>query len=71
VVDFAVWRHNAPAHFDIHQSGTVSNMGVQGCMYDNLIRRNPWTAARPLSRPGTQLGDCADGKTYTFFLRKA
>src|SRR4029434_1489005 len=33
--------HNAPSHFDIHQSGTVSNMGVQGCMYDNLIRRNP------------------------------
>jgi ABC-type transport system substrate-binding protein len=32
---------SAPAHFDIHQSGTVSNMGTQGAMYDNLIRRNP------------------------------
>jgi peptide/nickel transport system substrate-binding protein len=32
---------STPAHFDIHQSGTVNNMGTQGCMYDNLIRRNP------------------------------
>ncbi len=31
---------NAPAHFDLHQSGTVSNMGTQGTMYDNLIRRD-------------------------------
>ena len=32
---------SAPAHFDVHQSGTVSNMAVQGPMYDNLIRRYP------------------------------
>src|SRR6201982_4038374 len=32
---------SAPAHFDVHQSGTVANMGTQGAMYDNLIRRNP------------------------------
>ena len=32
---------SAPAHFDVHQSGTVSNIGTQGCMYDNLIRRDP------------------------------
>src|SRR5262245_33305808 len=32
---------SAPAHFDVHQSGTVSNMGTQGAMYDNLIRRDP------------------------------
>ena len=32
---------STPPHFDIHQSGTVNNMGTQGCMYDNLIRRNP------------------------------
>ena len=23
---------SAPAHFDVHQSGTISNMGTQGCM---------------------------------------
>ena len=33
--------HSAPTHFDIHQSGTVANMGAQGPMYDNLIRRDP------------------------------
>src|SRR5262245_55991698 len=32
---------SAPAHFDVHQSGTVSNMAAQGPMYDNLIRRDP------------------------------
>ena len=24
---------SAPAHFDVYQSGTVSNIGTQGCMY--------------------------------------
>src|SRR6266511_5824700 len=32
---------SAPAHFDVHQSGTVANMASQGPMYDNLIRRHP------------------------------
>src|SRR5712692_7750065 len=31
---------SAPAHFDVHQSGTISNMAPQGPMYDNLIRRD-------------------------------
>jgi peptide/nickel transport system substrate-binding protein len=26
--------HNAPAHFDVHQSGTVANIGPQSPMYD-------------------------------------
>ena len=30
-----------PPHFDFHQSGTINNLGSQGCMYDNLIRRDP------------------------------
>ena len=30
-----------PPHLDFHQSGTVNNLGSQGCLYDNLIRRNP------------------------------
>src|SRR5262249_28324938 len=29
----------APAHFDVHQQGAI--IGMQGCMYDNLIRRDP------------------------------
>ena len=32
---------NRPPHFDIHQSGTFFNIGAQGCMFDNLIRRDP------------------------------
>jgi hypothetical protein len=32
---------NRPPHFDIHQSGTLFNLGAQGCMFDNLVRRDP------------------------------
>src|SRR5215510_8515886 len=63
--------HNAPSHFDIHQSGTVSNMGVQGCMYDNLIRRNPLDSGQTIIPDLAHGWEIApDGKTYTFFLRK-
>ena len=30
---------NAPAHFDVHQTGAT--ILTPGCMYDNLIRRDP------------------------------
>ena len=30
-----------PPHFDFHQSGTINNLGSQGCMFDNLVRRDP------------------------------
>ena len=49
---------SAPAHFDVHQSGTVSNMAAQGPMYDNLIRRHPLDWPDDHSRPGAELGDC-------------
>ena len=63
--------HHAPAHFDIHQSGTVSNMGVQGCMYDNLIRRNPLDSGQTVLPDLAHSWEIApDGKTYTFFLRQ-
>src|SRR5713101_10140866 len=63
--------HNAPSHFDIHQSGTVSNMGVQGCMYDNLIRRNPVDSGQTIIPDLAHSWEIAqDGKTYTFFLRQ-
>ncbi|HEY8289899.1 MAG TPA: hypothetical protein VIG49_11565, partial [Acetobacteraceae bacterium] len=32
---------NRPPHFDLHQSGTINNLGAQGCMFDNLVRRDP------------------------------
>ena len=57
-------------HFDFHQSGTINNLGSQGCMFDNLVRRDPRDSG------ATIIPDLAhswkispDGKTYTFFLR--
>ena len=38
--------HSGPVHFDVHQSGTVANIGPQGPMYDTLLRRDPRTARR-------------------------
>jgi ABC-type transport system substrate-binding protein len=62
---------SAPAHFDVHQSGTVSNMGSQGTMYDNLIRRDPRDSGQTIIPDLAHSWDIAkDGKTYTFFLRK-
>jgi peptide/nickel transport system substrate-binding protein len=62
---------NRPPHFDVHQSGTFNNLGAQGCMFDNLIRRDPRDSGK------TIIPDLAhswqidkDGKTYTFFLRE-
>lgn len=62
---------SAPAHFDVHQSGTVSNMGSQGCMYDTLLRRNPLDSGQTIIPDLAHSWEISkDGKTYTFFLRK-
>ena len=62
---------SAPAHFDVHQSGTVSNIGTQGCMYDNLIRRDPRDSGQSIIPDLAHSWEIAkDGKTYTFFLRQ-
>ncbi len=62
---------SAPAHFDVHQSGTVANMGTQGAMYDNLLRRDPRDSGQTIIPDLAHSWDIAkDGKTYTFFLRK-
>jgi peptide/nickel transport system substrate-binding protein len=62
---------SAPAHFDVHQSGTISNMGTQGCMYDNLIRRNPVDSGQTIIPDLAHSWEISpDQKTYTFFLRK-
>jgi peptide/nickel transport system substrate-binding protein len=60
-----------PPHFDVHQSGTINSLGCQGCMFDNLVRRDPRDSGK------TIIPDLAhswkispDGKTYTFFLRE-
>lgn len=60
-----------PPHFDVHQSGTINNLGSQGCMFDNLVRRDPRDSGKTIIPDLAHSWDIAkDGKTYTFMLRK-
>src|SRR5262245_41629332 len=60
-----------PPHFDVHQSGTINNLGCQGCMFDNLIRRDPRVSGKTIIPDLAHSWQISkDGKTYTFFLRK-
>src|SRR5437667_6856050 len=60
-----------PPHFDIHQSGTINNLGSQGCMFDNLIRRDPRDSGKTIVPDLAHSWEITkDGKTYTFHLRK-
>jgi ABC-type transport system substrate-binding protein len=60
-----------PPHFDIHQSGTINNLGSQGCIFDNLIRHDPRDSGKTIIPDLAHSWEIAkDGKTYTFFLRK-
>ena len=58
-------------HFDVHQSGTINSLGSQGCMFDNLIRRDPRDSGQTIIPDLAHSWEIAkDGKTYTFLLRK-
>lgn len=60
-----------PPHFDFHQSGTINSLGSQGCMFDNLIRRDPRNSGTTIIPDLAHSWEIAkDGKTYTFMLRK-
>ena len=61
---------SAPAHFDVHQSGTVSNIGPQSPMYDTLIRRHPKDGQTIIPDLAWKWDIAPDGKKYTFYLRK-
>ena len=61
---------NAPAHFDVHQSGTVANIGPQSPMYDTLIRRSPVDGQTIIPDLAHKWEISPDGKKYTFHLRK-
>jgi peptide/nickel transport system substrate-binding protein len=61
---------SAPAHFDVHQSGTIANMAPQGPMYDNLIRRDPRDGHTIIPDLASHWEISPDTKTYTFFLRR-
>ena len=59
-----------PPHFDLHQSGTIFNLGAMGCMFDNLIRRDPRDGGKTIIPDLAHSWQIAkDGKTYTFLLR--
>src|SRR5262245_65044410 len=62
--------HNAPAHFDVHQSGTVANLGPQSPMYDTLLRRSPKDGQTIIPDLAWKYDISPDGKKYTFHLRK-
>ena len=58
-------------HFDFHQSGTINSLGSQGCMFDNLVRRDPRDSGKTIIPDLAHSWDIAkDGKTFTFMLRK-
>jgi peptide/nickel transport system substrate-binding protein len=61
---------NRPPHFDLHQSGTFFNLGAMGCMFDNLIRRDPFDRNNIIPDLAHSWEIAEDGKTYIFFLRK-
>jgi peptide/nickel transport system substrate-binding protein len=58
-------------HFDVHQSGTINNLGSQGCMFDNLIRHDPRDSGKTIIPDLAHSWEISeDGKVYTFHLRK-
>ncbi|MGE0765637.1 MAG: ABC transporter substrate-binding protein [Hyphomicrobiaceae bacterium] len=60
-----------PPHFDVHQSGTINSLGSQGCMFDNLIRRDPRDSGKTIIPDLAHSWQISkDGKTYTFHLRE-
>ena len=60
-----------PPHFDFHQSGTINNLGSQGCMFDNLVRRDPRDSGKTIIPDLAHSWQIAkDGKTFTFHLRE-
>src|SRR5216110_2854328 len=62
--------HTAPAHFDVHQSGTVANIGAQSPMYDYLIRRDPRDGQTIIPDLAQRWEIAPDGRKYTFHLRR-
>src|SRR5262245_12030677 len=60
-----------PPHFDLHQSRTIFNLGSMGCMFDNLIRRDPRDSGKTIIPDLAHSWEITkDSKTYTFHLRK-
>jgi peptide/nickel transport system substrate-binding protein len=54
----------------VHQSGTVGNIGTQGCMFDNLIRRDPRDSGKTIIPDLAHSWEIANTKIYAFHLRQ-
>ena len=62
---------NRAPHFDLHQSGTIFNLGTMACMFDNLIRHDPRDGGKTIIPDLAHSWEISkDSQTYTFFLRK-
>ena len=60
-----------PAHFDIHQSGTINNVGPQSPMYDTLLEHDPRDGGKTIIPAlAARWEISADGTSYTFNLRE-
>ena len=62
--------NSGPVHFDVHQSGTVANVGLQGPMYDTLLRRDPRDGQTIIPDLAQRWEVAPDGRKYTFHLRR-
>jgi peptide/nickel transport system substrate-binding protein len=56
--------------YDLHQTGTIANMGPQAPMYDLLVQVDPVNWNRILPDLATSWKISEDGLTYTFYLRE-
>src|SRR5262249_36750972 len=62
--------HNAPAPFDLLQSGPLANTAAQAPMSECLIRRDPRDGQSIIADLAWKWDISPDGKKYTFYLRK-
>jgi peptide/nickel transport system substrate-binding protein len=56
--------------YDLHQTGTIANMGPQAPMYDLLVQVDPMNWNRIIPDLAKSWTISEDGLTYTFFLRE-
>src|SRR5213594_2610414 len=63
-------KRGGTLRFDVHQSGTVANIGPQSPMYDTLLRRHPKDGQTIIPDLAWEWEISPDGKKYTFYLRK-
>ena len=60
-----------PAHFDIHQSGTINNVGPQSPMYDTLLEHDPRDGGKTIIPALAARWEVSpEGTSYTFHLRQ-